>query len=243
LSSIKGKYFYLYLIEDVFSRMIVGWTIEERESAEHSAILIENCCRKFSIEKGQVHLHSDNGSPMKGATMLATLQTLGVIPSFSRPSVKDDNPFSESLFKTVKYCPQFPEKPFDTIEEARAWVEKFVLWYNTEHLHSEIRFVTPQSRHEGKDIEILKKRKELYETARKKNPIRWSSKIRNWNRITEVVLNPGKTKKISSSGQLAAEPVGPELDARGLPIEQPRRALVLVTSENGGNENLTIRLE
>jgi transposase InsO family protein len=114
--------------------------------------------------KGLV-LHSDNGSPMKGSTMLATLQRLGVVPSFSRPHVSDDNPFSEALFRTLKYCPQYPTGGFATIEAARTWVSEFVTWYNTVHLHSGIRFVTPDDRHFGRESAILATRKETYEAA------------------------------------------------------------------------------
>ena len=192
LSAIRGIFFYLYMIEDIFSRKIVGFRVEENESSAHAADLMTKSCLEEKIKKGQVDLHSDNGPPMKGATMLSTLRRLGVEPSFSRPSVSNDNPFSESLFKTLKYCPKFPDRPFQNLEEARTWVAQFVIWYNTEHLHSEIRFVTPQSRHEGKDIEILSKRVKVYTQAKEKNPLRWSKGVRNWSPITEVILNPGK---------------------------------------------------
>jgi hypothetical protein len=129
---------------------------------------------------------------MKGATMLATLQKLGVVPSFSRPKVSDDNPFSESLFKTLKYRPSFPNGAFANIEQARSWVGRFVTWYNCEHRHSEINFVTPLSKHLGDDFEILQRRSEIYEIARTKNPLRWSSKTRNWDQVKEVHLNPTK---------------------------------------------------
>jgi transposase InsO family protein len=103
-------------------------------------------------------LHSDNGSPMKGSTMLATLQHLGVMPSFSRPGVSNDNPFSESLFRTLKYRPEYPAHPFESERHAQQWVDRFVQWYNTEHLHSEIRFVSPDDRHYGRENSILNKR-------------------------------------------------------------------------------------
>nr|VFK63813.1 MAG: Integrase core domain-containing protein [Candidatus Kentron sp. TUN] len=122
--------------------------------------------------------------------MLATLQKLGVIPSFSRPSVSDDNPYSESLFRTLKYCPAYPGKLFENIEQARQWVHRFVQWYNQEHRHSAIRYVTPGQRHRGEDTALLKKRQKLYETAKVRNPHRWSGKTRNWNPINEVWLNP-----------------------------------------------------
>jgi putative transposase len=135
---------------------------------------------------------------MKGATMLATLQGLGVIPSFSRPHTSDDNSFSESLFRTLKYCPQWPSKGFANIDEARIWVSEFVSWYNHEHRHSRIRFVTPAQRHQGMDIEILKRRSEVYQKAKENNPIRWSGKTRNWSYIDKVELNQENQTKIGT---------------------------------------------
>ena len=126
---------------------------------------------------------------MKGATMLATFQSLGIIPSFSRPSVSNDNPYSESMFKTLKYCPQYPSKPFESIEASRSWVDQFVHWYNNKHFHSSIKYVTPQMRHEGKDKAILVNRELVYEKAKAKNPSRWSGSTRNWNHVEEVYLN------------------------------------------------------
>jgi len=193
-SPIRGAYYYLYLVEDIFSRMIMGWTIEEVESAEHGARLIDRICQEQGIAKGQLTLHADNGAPMKGATLLATLERLGVAPSFSRPSVSDDNPYSESLFKTLKYRPSYPDSAFSGIDQAREWVSRFVKWYNTEHLHSAIRFVTPGSRHLGRDTAILAKRSAVYEKAKQLNPLRWSGQTRNWSPITEVFLNPKKHK-------------------------------------------------
>ena len=191
-SPIRGAYYYLYLVEDIFSRMIVGWSIEEVESADHAGLLIDRICQEQGIAKGQLTLHSDNGGPMTGATMVATLERLGVIPSLSRPAVSDDNPYSESLFKTLKYRPSYPDRAFSSIDQARQWVSRFVRWYNTEHLHSAIRFVTPSSRHLGKDPAILAKRVTVYEKAKRLNPQRWSGKTRNWTPITEVLLNPKK---------------------------------------------------
>jgi putative transposase len=191
-TSIKGKYYYLYLIEDIFSRMIVGWRIEEMESAECAAELIEQSCIAESIGREQLNLHSDNGSPMKGSTMLAKLQSLGVMPSFSRPQVSNDNPYSESLFKTLKYRPSYPDGAFASMDEANEWVGRFVSWYNEEHLHSGIKFVTPLSRHQKKDKEILRKRTLVYELAKKLRPTRWSKSTRNWSPIIEVHLNQKK---------------------------------------------------
>jgi transposase InsO family protein len=191
---IKGNYFYLYLILDVFSRKIVGWQVYDRESAEYASDLLKETCSREKISQGQVTLHSDNGKPMKGASMIATLQQLGVIPSFSRPSVSDDNPYSEALFKTVKYVPFYPDKPFASLSEARRWVDDFVHWYNEKHLHSAIGFATPSARHNGEDEGILERRQEVYQQAKKRSPKRWSRGERNWKKITEVFLNPEKCK-------------------------------------------------
>ena len=191
-SPIRGAYYYLYLVEDIFSRMIVSWTVEQEQSAEQSARLIDWACQEHGIARGQLTLHADNGAPVKGATLLATLERLGVAPSFSRPRVSDDNPYSESLFKTLKYRPSYPESAFSGIDQATEWVSRFVQWYNTEHLHSAIRFVTPSSRHQGRDKAILQKRSAVYENAKRLNPLRWSGQTRNWSPITEVHLNPKK---------------------------------------------------
>ena len=152
--------------------------------------MIAAACRREGVRRDQLVIHSDNGAPMKAATLLAFLQWIGVVPSFSRPSVSNDNPYSESLFRTTKYRPEYPRKPFASLEQARSWATWFVGWYNTEHRHSAIKFVTPQQRHEGKDVKILARRKDLYEAAKARNPNRWTKETRNWTRPREVALNP-----------------------------------------------------
>lgn len=194
-SSIRGRFYYLYMIMDIYSRKITGWNIHESESMDYSSQLIDETCFNEKISKKQLTLHSDNGGPMKGATMLATLRDLGVAYTFSRAYVSDDNAYSEALFKTLKYCPLYPTKPFENLDAAKEWVEKFVTWYNTIHLHSGIKFVTPNDRHNGKDEEILKARSLVYEKAKKKQPNRWSKDVRNWNLINEVKLNPLRSKE------------------------------------------------
>ena len=193
-SAVRGAFHYLYLIEDVWSRKIVGWAVHDEESMDLASELINNTAMHLGRDPKGIVLHSDNGSPMKGSTMLATLQRLGIVPSFSRPSVSDDNPYSEALFRTLKYRPEYPRGAFKSIEAARRWVEDFVAWYNTEHLHSAISFVTPEDRHTGKDRTALANRTRVYEKARRRNPERWSGKTRNWERIELVKLNPGKEK-------------------------------------------------
>jgi len=187
---VRGLYFYLYLFMDIFSRKIVGWQVYETESSELAAEVMRDICERENIAPNQVVLHSDNGSPMKGATMLATLQALGVMPSFSRPAVSNDNPYSESLFKTMKYRPRYPQHAFETILAARQWVGQFVQWYNHDHRHSAINFVTPGERHAGLDTALLSKRAEVYEAAKARHPERWSGATRNWQPIRVVYLNP-----------------------------------------------------
>lgn len=191
-TTIKGQYFYLYVFVDIFSRFIVGAQVFESESADLAAEMIKDICDRYGIDKGQVSLHSDNGSPMKGQTMQAMMLDLGVIASRSRPSVSNDNPYSESLFGTLKYRPLMPVKPFESIHLARQWAIGLVDWYNQEHRHSAIKFVTPQQRHLGQDVLLLQKRSEVYAHARDQNPQRWSKNTRDWSRLTEVHLNPDK---------------------------------------------------
>ena len=192
---VRGMFFYLYMVMDIYSRKIVGWQVHRRESSELAADLMTDICiREGGVECGEVTLHSDNGGAMKGATLLATLQKLGVVRSTSRPGVSSDNAYSESLFRTLKYVPYYPDRPFEDIVEARRWVEGFVNWYNDVHLHSGIKFVTPSQRHAGLDREILSKRDEVYREAKRKNPLRWSGQTRNWSSIEEVWLNPDQRK-------------------------------------------------
>ncbi|WP_420795897.1 IS3 family transposase [Candidatus Symbiobacter mobilis] len=190
---VKGEFYRLYMAVDVYSRKIMGWEVHCEETAQHAAILIEKACMVHEITREQLVLHSDNGSPMKGVTMLGMLQKLGVVPSFSRPSVSDDNPYSESLFRTMKYCPKYPAKPFGTLDQAREWVLGFVTWYNNEHRHSGIRFVTPEQRHRRMDQELLATRSRVYEQAKAARPQRWKSRaVRNWSPVGTVWLNPTK---------------------------------------------------
>jgi transposase InsO family protein len=204
-TTVRGVFFYLYLIMDVYSRKIVGWEVFATESAEQAAEVLRKACLREGIAGNSLVLHSDNGSPMKGATMLSTLQRLGVMPSFSRPGVSDDNPYSEALFKTLKYHPGFPDKPFDSLDQARQWVARFQHWYHEVHHHSALKFVTPAQRHRGEDHAILQQRHVLYESARAKRPERWSGPSRNWKLENIVYLNPGKPmKKEENLKQIAA---------------------------------------
>jgi transposase InsO family protein len=199
-TQVAGLYFYLYMIIDIFSRKIVGFRVHLEESAEHASRLMEQACFDEKVSQNQLTLHQDNGSPMKASVLHETLKKLDVVPSFSRPSVSDDNPYSESLFKTMKYRPEFPSgKKFESLEGATEWCEWFVKWYNNEHLHSNLKFLSPSCRHSGKDKTILASRHETYISAKEKNPLRWSGRrTRNWDLPLAVSLNPNKKNNNSS---------------------------------------------
>jgi len=189
-SHVRGLYHYLYLVEDIYSRKIVGWEVHDSETGEYASelmqrtVLAEQCFLKPRV------LHSDNGSPMKSHTLQSKLADLGITPSHSRPRVSNDNAYSESLFRTLKYCPQWPSQGFATLSEARDWVSRFVNWYNNDHRHSGIKFVTPSQRHRGEDKAILQQRNRVYEMAQLRTPRRWSRKTRDWHPVGEVTLNP-----------------------------------------------------
>jgi putative transposase len=195
---VKGLFYYLYLIIDLYSRKIVGWEIWNEESAEYAsqlvrrAILSEQC----AVRKDPLILHSDNGSPMKGATLLETLYSLGITPSRSRPRVSNDNPYAESIFRTCKYRPEYPVKGFESRDAAREWVLRFVRWYNIEHRHSGLNFLTPNQRHQGLSEQIFDSRREVYEAAKAKHPNRWTGNTRNWSLEDKVWLNPEKVEVI-----------------------------------------------
>ncbi len=191
-SPVRGVFYYLYLVIDIFSRKVVAYQVHDVESDDLSSSLMVGACEREGVSQDALVLHADNGGPMKGSTMLATLQRLGVVASFSRPSVSDDNPFAEAIFRTMKYRPGYPKKPFANLAEATAWVEGFVRWYNGEHLHSGIRFVSPIDRHERRDKAILAARHRVYTTAKARTPRRWTGATRNWTPVGAVRLNPEK---------------------------------------------------
>lgn len=190
---VRGRFLYLYLVVDVWSRRIMGWRVHDREGADLASNMIREICDDDGIDSDGLVLHSDNGLPMRGNTMIATLQALGIVPSFSRPHVSDDNPYSEALFRTLKHGPAYPHLPFANLAAATQWVARFVAWYNAEHRHSAIRFVTPDERHQGHEDRILAKRAALYDRARRIKPERWSGLTRNWTPIGTVVLNPQRS--------------------------------------------------
>ena len=205
-TTVRGQFLRLYMIVDIFSRLITGWEVHHEEAAEHASALIAKACLRHGVQRHRLVLHSDNGSPMKAATMLATLQRLGVMPSFSRPAVSNDNAYSEALFRTLKFTPAWPQAPFADVDAARRWVARFVHWYNTEHRHSGIEFVTPQQRHHGEHVQILRNRQQVYEAARAAHPLRWRGRAtRDWRPTATVWLNPtNHTDTLPAMDTLAA---------------------------------------
>ncbi len=189
--AVRGVFWYLYLIMDIWSRRITGWAVHPTQRDAHAAELFTTVCHEQAVSTTGLVLHADNGSPMRGATMLASLERLGVVPSFSRPRVSDDNPYSEALFRTLKHCRAFPTQPFASLDGARAWVAAFVTWYN--HQHSAIQFVTPDDRHTGRDLAILEQRAAVYQAAPAHRPERWRGTTRNWLRPTTVKLNDARS--------------------------------------------------
>lgn len=200
-AEVLGRWFYLYLILDVFSRKIVGFEVHDTDDSLHAAHLAKRTALAEGLHAMKVKpvLHGDNGATFKATTVLAMLHWLGIKPSYSRPRVSDDNPFVESLFRTAKYRPEFPAKSFADLEAARAWASQFVYWYNHEHRHSGIRYVSPTQRHAGQDQEILQARHALYQQAREQNPRRWSRTTRDWSRIDVVTLNPERATTIAGT--------------------------------------------
>ncbi len=216
-AQIQGRWFYFYLILDLYSRKIVGFEVHDTDSAEHAAHLARRTALAEGVHAKPVRpvLHGDNGATLKATTVLAMLHWLGIEPSYSRPRVSDDNSFAEALFRTAKYRPEFPLKGFANLDAARQWAARFVHWYNQEHRHSGIRYVTPAQRHAGQDGPVLIARHAVDQDARQRNPQRWSGSTRNWTPAGAVTLNPERdivvraaTSQIQLSGSIG-EPAFP----------------------------------
>jgi putative transposase len=202
--AVKGQFYKLYLIEDIFSRFPVGWEVHAEETGELAAELVQRTVLGQRCVAQPLVLHADNGAPMKSYSLKAKLEALGIIASHSRPRVSNDNPFSESLFRTLKYWPKWPSKGFATLTLARQWVARFIDWYSNEHRHSGIRFVTPAQRHQGQDQALLQRRHVVYQTARLARPERWSGATRNWSWIEQVQLNPDRFMPMETREELIA---------------------------------------
>lgn len=208
LTPTKGRFLHLYVILDLFSRKILGWSVHQADHSDHVVALLKRTALAEGLP-GMAHkpiLHGDNGATFKAGTVLALLQNLGIQPSHSRPRVSNDNAHVEAFFRTAKYRPEFPSRGFAEKTEAEAWARAFVHWYNEEHLHRGIRYVSPAQRHAGQDVAILAKRHELYQEARASHPERWSGSTRNWAPVQAVTLNPERQAVVAKVLK------GPQLD-------------------------------
>jgi transposase InsO family protein len=190
--TVKGLFFYAYVITDIFDKSIVGWAVHEEESGSHSRELFYRTLQGKKVKLKA--LHADNGGPMKGITLMALLRDLKVDVSHSRPRTSNDNPFIESLFKTMKYRVNYPGR-FEDLSEARLWMAEFVHWYNTEHLHSSIGYVTPSEMRTGQAEAIFEQRNATMRQAQATHPERWGSRsVKHWKVLREVILNPDKVE-------------------------------------------------
>lgn len=189
-SPVKGRYYYWYMMQDIYSRKLVANEVYEVESSHNASELLRKACLREQTAHRPLVLHSDNGAPMRSTDFTACMQSLGVVPSYSRPRVSNDNAYAEALFRTAKYCPLWPQRPFASLSEARQWVLTFVRWYNEEHKHSALKYTTPEQRHKGEAPEVLRRRDAVYAKAQQAAPERWSRTTRNWDLPSAVYLNP-----------------------------------------------------
>lgn len=192
---VKGSFYYLYLVIDLFSRKVVAHEVYEAENGRNACELIQKAALRERLAGKPLILHADNGSPMKATLLRDKLVELNVISSYSRPRVSNDNAYAERWFGTAKYHPSFPNKGFIGLKEAQEWCLGFVRWYNESHQHSGIGYVTPNQRHRREDLAIQVKRRKVYEQARRKNPRRWTGKTRHWHSEEKVALNPMRKKE------------------------------------------------
>jgi putative transposase len=199
LGPVKWSYFYLFVILDLFSRYVVGWMLAHRESAVLAERLIRETCEKQNIESGQLTIHADRGSSMTSKPVALLMADLGIRKTHSRPHVSDDNPYSESQFKTLKYHPTFPER-FGSIEDARAFCQQFFPWYNTEHRHSGIGLLTPATVHHGKDAIVTNQRQLVLTAAFSNHPERFVRGAPRSPRVPDAVwINKPKPTSTSTA--------------------------------------------
>ncbi len=194
LGPVKWTYFYLYVILDIFSRYVVGWMLAPRESAALAERLIAETCAKHGILPGQLTLHAARGGAMRSKPVALLLADLGVTKTHGRPQVSNDNPFSEAQFKTLKYCPQFPER-FGSIEDGRAFGQVFFPWYNQQHRHSGLGFLTPAVVHFGQAVAVRTQRQQVLAAAYAAHPERFvNGRPHAADLPTAVWINPPAKK-------------------------------------------------
>ena len=206
LGPVKWTYYYLYVILDIFSRYVVGWMVAECEAAALARELVDQTCLRQGIQAEQLTLHADRGSPMIAKSLAMLLADLGVTKSHSRPHVSDDNPYSESQFKTMKYRPDYPER-FGCVIDARTWSRSFIGWYNHEHHHSALGLMTPADVHFGRAAQIRQKRQQVLQMAYEQHPERFVKGLPQPPQLPEAVwINPPQ-KAEQASERTLAEPL------------------------------------
>jgi putative transposase len=225
LGPVKWTYFYLYVLLDIFSRFVVGWMVASKEAAALAYRLIEESCRQQKIAPGQLIVHADRGSSMISQPVALLLADLGVTKSHSRPHVSNDNPFSEAHFKTLKYCPQFPDR-FGSIEHARSFCRDFFPYYNTEHRHSALGLMTPESVHYGYALQVRTARREVLLAAYAEHPERFARPPEPPTLPEATWINPPPKETAlqdAPEGSIAIPP-GPAVP-RGFDLELARQVL------------------
>jgi putative transposase len=224
----KGVYYHLYVIIDIYSRYVVGWMIAEVESAELAEQLIAETCAKQGVQRAQLTLHADRGSPMVAKTVASLLADLGVAKSHSRPHVSNDNPYSEAQFKTLKYRPDYPDR-FGSLADARQWARSFFAWYNERHHHSGLGLLTPALVHTGRAEIVRQKRQAVLRQAYQAHPERFPKGLPRPARLPEAVwINPPKSAA-------AAEP------DRGSPAAVAGSTDLRYTPPGGSEDRATLR--
>lgn len=197
-SCTRGKYFELYVIIDIYSRYVVGWTVAETESGRLAKNFIARTFRKYKIKPGALTLHSDRGASMTSKTVAQLLVDLGIDRSHNRPHTSNDNPYSEAAFKTLKYCPAFPDR-FDDVHHARRFCKKFFAYYNDEHYHSGIALLTPATVHNGNVDKVQAARAQVLTAAYAEHPERFSRRPRPLPMPTKAWINdPSREANIKS---------------------------------------------
>ena len=220
-SVVKWTYFYLYVVLDIFSRYVVGWMVASRESAVLAKQLLLESCQKQGIQMDQLTIHSDRGPAMTSKPVALLLADLGVTRSLSRPHVSNDNPFSESQFKTLKYCPEFPDR-FGFLQHARSFSDSFFTWYNQEHRHSGIAMLTPEMVHYGRAEAVIAARRLVLEEAYRKHPERFVRQPPEPLRLPAAVwINPPAQMVPNSSGGPSAEKTSRTFDPQAICLPAP----------------------
>jgi len=234
LGPVKWTYYYLYVLLDIFSRYVVGWMVAFKEAATLAKRLIEESCRKQGIVPGQLTVHADRGSSMISKPVALLLSDLGVTKTHSRPHVSNDNPYSEAQFKTLKYCPEFPDR-FGGIEHSRSFCHPFFTYYNTEHRHSGLGLMTPESIHYGYADQILVARRDTLQAAYVAHPERFVRKPPQPPVLpTAAWINPPREKTILQDAPGSS--IATSVDPRVPPVfvsEIPSSRLVAPTQPEG----------